>query len=102
MTKEEADFQRLAKRVEILQYYLEKRDDTFRREMQKANLSLFKNIDTGNLAVLEAELKNLELGNNTTPQERARIQELRVKIAQIKNSGSVGGNQNTQQRPDRK
>jgi len=102
MTKEEAEFQRLQKRVEILQYLLEKRDSSIREAMQKANLSLFKNVDTGNLAVLEAELKNLELGKNPTNQERGRIQWLRNQIAKLKNSGEVGGNPNTQQRPDRK
>ena len=75
----------LKRRVETMQYYLEKRDDSFRKKMHSMNLSLIprQNLDEGNLSVLKAELANLKLGNNPTPEESQRIANLETKIAEL-------------------
>lgn len=103
MTNLEKEISKLKQRVEILQYYIEKNDSRFRDQMRKMNLSVIKrqNLDTKNLAVLQAELKNLELGNNPTPEEQERIKKLKAEIERLEQSGESGGNPNTQPRPDR-
>lgn len=107
MSNLELEIERLKKRLEIIetntpeirQYYQVQRDETA-RQAKKANP--VSNLDENNLVILEAELENLLRGNNPTPQERQRIQELRVKIAHLKNDPqSQSGNPNTRQRPDR-